>query len=93
MNTPATWTQLLQEAVSKPGLLLKAYSAFHNYSVGNQLLAIVQCGQRGLEPGPLSTFPGWIERGCRELTHTKTGGACACACDTRPAHGHQRFHQ
>jgi antirestriction protein ArdC len=63
MNTPATWTQLLQEAVSKPSLLLKAYGAFHNYSVGNQLLAIVQCGQRGIEPGPLSTYPGWVEKG------------------------------
>jgi hypothetical protein len=64
MNTDTTrWTQLLNEAVSKPGLLLAAYSAFHNYSVGNQVLALTQCSGRGITPGPLSTFPGWIEKG------------------------------
>jgi hypothetical protein len=24
---------------------------------------MVQCQQRGIDPGPLSTFPGWIEKG------------------------------
>jgi hypothetical protein len=59
----AQWAQMLQQAVNKPGLLLKAYSSFHGYSLGNQMLAITQCHQRGIEPGPLSTFPGWIEKG------------------------------
>jgi hypothetical protein len=59
----AQWSQLLAEAVSKPGLLLEAYSAFHNYSVGNQILALTQCERRNLKPGPLSTFPGWKEKG------------------------------
>jgi hypothetical protein len=31
--------------------------------LGNQLLAMVQCQQRGIEPGPISTYPGWIEKG------------------------------
>jgi|ERR1043165_140158 hypothetical protein len=61
-TTPAQWSRLLVEAVSKPGLLLAAYSAFHNYSIGNQVLALVQCQQRGIRPGPLSTFPGWKEK-------------------------------
>src|SRR4030095_201349 len=26
---------------------------------GNQLLALVQCQMRGLQPGPINTFPGW----------------------------------
>jgi hypothetical protein len=30
-----TWSQLLNEAITKPGLLLKAYSYFHHYSIGN----------------------------------------------------------
>ncbi|MCW5968691.1 MAG: hypothetical protein KIT57_09265 [Blastocatellales bacterium] len=68
------WGLLLQQAVSVPGLLLRAYRAFHRYSVGNQLLALSQCEQRGLQPGPLNTFPGWmalgrqVRRGERALT-------------------------
>src|SRR5947209_3264593 len=53
MTTPANWTLLLQEAVSQPGLIHSAYTVFHQYSFGNQVLALVQCQQRGLEPGPL----------------------------------------
>ena len=53
---------------------MEAYSAFHNYSIGNQILALVQCHGRGLEPGPINTFPGWqalgrtVKRGERALT-------------------------
>lgn len=50
---------LVVEAVNKPGLIMKAYSAFHHYSIGNQLLAMIQCQLRRLEPGPINTFPGW----------------------------------
>lgn len=64
MTAPvASWERLLREAVSEPGLILAAYTAFHNYSVGNQLLALVQCKQRGIEPGPLSTYMGWQAKG------------------------------
>jgi hypothetical protein len=68
------WASLLVEAVNKPGLIMEAYSAFHRYSIGNQILALVQCQLRGLEPGPLNTFPGWqalgrsVKRGERALT-------------------------
>lgn len=67
------WSALLVEAVNKPGLIMDAYSAFHNYSIGNQILALVQCQMRGLEPGPINTFPGWqalgrsVKRGERAL--------------------------
>jgi N-terminal domain of anti-restriction factor ArdC/IrrE N-terminal-like domain len=67
------WSALLVEAVNKPGLIMQAYSAFHQYSVGNQLLALVQCQLRGLQPGPINTFPGWqalarnVKRGERAL--------------------------
>ena len=41
MNLDATnqqkWSDLLTQAVTQPGLILKAYSAFHGYSLGNQL--------------------------------------------------------
>jgi hypothetical protein len=68
------WSALLIEAVTKPGLIMKAYSAFHQYSVGNQILAVVQCQMRGLQPGPINTFPKWkdlgrfVKRGERALT-------------------------
>jgi antirestriction protein ArdC len=57
------WSALLVEAVNKPGLIMKAYSAFHSYSLGNQLLALVQCQMRGLQPGPINTFPKWKDLG------------------------------
>ena len=68
------WSALLVEAVNKPGLIMKAYSAFHSYSLGNQLLALVQCQMRRLQPGPINTFPKWkdlgrhVKRGERALT-------------------------
>jgi hypothetical protein len=67
------WSALLVEAVNKPGMIMEAYSAFHHYSIGNQILALVQCQLRGLEPGPINTFPGWqalgrtVKRGERAL--------------------------
>jgi len=73
VDTPK-WAALLVEAVNKPGLIMKAYSAFHSYSLGNQLLALVQCQMRGLQPGPINTFPKWkdvgrhVKRGERALT-------------------------
>ena len=53
------WSALLVEAVNKPGMIMKAYSAFWNYSVGNQILALIQCQLRGIQPGPINTFPKW----------------------------------
>jgi antirestriction protein ArdC len=58
----ATWGELLRDAVTTPGRMLEAYTAFHNYSVGNGLLALEQCKRRHLQPGPLNTYHGWLER-------------------------------
>jgi hypothetical protein len=54
-----SFEQLLVEAIDKPGRILEAYHAFHDYSVGNQLLAFWQCALRGLPVGPLNTYKGW----------------------------------
>ena len=62
-NFDTKWSDLLKEAVTQPGMILKAYSAFHAYSTGNQLLALWQCRMRQIEPGPLSTYPGWQAKG------------------------------
>lgn len=59
MDNENKWTELLQAAVIEPGLILRAYSAFHGYSLGNQVAAMIQCKQRGIEPGPINTYPGW----------------------------------
>ena len=67
------WSALLVEAVNKPGLIMKAYTNFHHYSVGNQLLALMQCQLKRLQPGPINTYPGWqalgrnVKRGERAL--------------------------
>jgi antirestriction protein ArdC len=49
--------------VTDPGIISQAYSAFHNYSMGNQLLAWTQCLARGITPGPIATFMGWKDKG------------------------------
>src|SRR4051812_43020822 len=59
----ADWPTILADAVSKPGVISKAYSTFWNYSVGNQLSALFQCMLRRLEPGPIHTYRGWLELG------------------------------
>ncbi|MHB1134264.1 MAG: ArdC-like ssDNA-binding domain-containing protein [Chloroflexota bacterium] len=73
-QAPARWAELLRKAVDEPGTISKAYSAMHDYSLGNQLLAMFQCATRGIEPGPISTYPGWqnqgrqVRKGQRALT-------------------------
>jgi len=57
------WAEMLREAVTKPGMLNTAYRAFHNYSTGNQMLAMLQCFGRGIQPGPIATFPAWKDKG------------------------------
>src|SRR6516162_2480047 len=57
----ADWGELLREAIEKPGRMLEAYTAFHNFSFGNALLALEQCTRRNLQPGPLNTYNGWLE--------------------------------
>jgi antirestriction protein ArdC len=68
----ASWGELLRDAVEKPGRMLTAYSAFHNYSLGNALLALEQCVRRDLQPGPLNTYRGWLERK-RQVRRGETG--------------------
>ncbi len=61
-TSPHAWANLLNEAITKPGMILAAYSAFHNFSIGNQVLALVQCQQRELTPGPIATYPAWLSK-------------------------------
>jgi antirestriction protein ArdC len=59
----ASFADLLRSAVTDPGVISNAYQQFHNYSLGNQLLAWSQCLERGIQPGPLATYPRWRELG------------------------------
>jgi antirestriction protein ArdC len=68
----APWAELLRDAVAKPGRMLAAYTAFHNYSFGNALLALEQCVRRNLQLGPLNTYRGWLERN-RQVRKGETG--------------------
>jgi antirestriction protein ArdC len=58
---PPTFAELLEEAVNKPGVISQAYFHFHAYSFQNQLLALLECWRRGIEPGPIHTFGGWLK--------------------------------
>jgi len=57
------FSQALETAVRTPGAIMEAYSAFHNYSIGNQILALIQCRARGIQSGPIKTFKGWQAHG------------------------------
>ena len=70
------WSQLLIDAVTKPGMISSAYSNFWNYSVGNQILAMFQCWSRGIQPGPIHTFRGWLDLG----RHVKKGERALTLC-------------
>jgi hypothetical protein len=59
------WAELLEQAVSRPGLILEAYHRFHGYSLGNQLAAVFQCLDRKIPPGPIATLQRWNELGRR----------------------------
>jgi len=61
--SPASFSDLLQTAVTEPGIISSAYTAFHTYSLGNQLLAFGQCLAREIPPGPMATYPRWKELG------------------------------
>jgi hypothetical protein len=73
---PAAFADLLQKAVTEPGIVSRAYHAFHGYSIGNQILALVQCAERGITPGPISTFMGWKEKG----RHVRKGEKAIVLC-------------
>ena len=73
-RTREVFAALLHKAVTEPGIISRAYRQFHTNSLGNQLLALGQCLDRGIEPGPINTFPGWkalgrwVRRGERAIS-------------------------
>ena len=68
--------QLLEGAVTKPGTLMRAYSLFWNYSLGNQILALIQANERGIPLGSIASFNRWKELG----RHVKRGEKAITLC-------------
>ena len=62
MDKP-NWNALMQQALNVPGTLSRAYSVFHQYSLGNAILASIQLGERGLPLAPIASFNRWKELG------------------------------
>jgi hypothetical protein len=62
-NYQIQFRDLLKRAVSEPGTISAAYSAFHDYSIGNQLAALFQCSLRKIPVGPISTLKNWNSKG------------------------------
>src|SRR6266567_8233289 len=75
-DLPISWQTILRDAITRPGTISEAYSRFHHYSVGNQLLALFQCSARGLQPGPIATFMRWKELG----RHVRKGEKALTLC-------------
>ena len=53
---------ILYVALTQPGVMNQAYRAFHNYSIGNQLLAALQLLDKGLPLSPIASFNAWRGR-------------------------------
>lgn len=62
-NKQPQWSAMLADAVNKPGVLSRAYSAFHDYSIGNQMLAWSQMTAREIPLGPVATYKDWLALG------------------------------
>jgi antirestriction protein ArdC len=63
MSEKANWNELFEQALSDEGVMSKAYSVFHNYSLGNALLAASQLFARDLPLSPIASFNRWKELG------------------------------
>ena len=62
-NDLPQFSTLLQQAITEPGKLHAAYSYFHDYSVGNSMLAMMECYAREIDLGPINTYKGWQSLG------------------------------
>src|ERR1700747_2151895 len=80
----ASFADLLESAVTEPGIISTAYRQFHTYSIGNQLLAWSQCLQRKIQPGPMATFMGWKDKGRHVRRGEKTIVLCQPVTCKRP---------
>jgi len=57
------WMELFKEALEKPGMLSRCYTVFHEYSLGNRVMAMAQMLSRNIPMGPIATFKKWDSLG------------------------------
>ncbi len=57
------WLKMIESILTEPGRLGDYYHAFHNYSLGNQALAVEQLRMRNIEVSPIASFRAWKEKG------------------------------
>ena len=57
------FSDLLREAVTRPGIISEAYHAFQTFSLGNQILAASQLIERGMAISPIASFSAWQSKG------------------------------
>lgn len=57
------WAKLFESILTEPGRLGDYYNAFHNYSLGNQALAMDQMHERRIPISPIASFNAWKEKG------------------------------
>ena len=57
------WNALFEQALTQPGVMSKAYSAFYEYSLGNAFLAASQLIARQLPISPIASYRKWLELG------------------------------
>jgi hypothetical protein len=57
------FNELLNKALTEPGIISRAYSRFHRFSLSNQLLAAMQLEERGMSLAPVASFARWQELG------------------------------
>jgi hypothetical protein len=62
-ESTVAWSTMLKDAVNQPGVISKCYSTFHNYSIGNQILAYSQLAAREMPLAPIATYKKWSELG------------------------------
>lgn len=95
MATALNFTDLLSQAISQPGIISQAYSAFHNFSLGNQMAAVAQLTERNVAIGPLATFNSWKEKGRSVAKGAKAIALCmpvTCKYKTEKEDGETEEH-
>lgn len=57
------FNNLLTKALTEQGLISKAYSLIHRFSLSNQMLATIQLQERGMAISPIASFGRWQNLG------------------------------
>ena len=68
------WLKLFESILVEPGRIGDHYRAFHNYSLGNQALAVEQLAGRGIQISPIASFNAWKAKGRKVMKGQKAIG-------------------